>query len=70
MTQTTPIERRLQISGMLLALGLLIEAGTLRWSHPTAFLVFLFGGGALMALGVLVYLFALVSRDVTREPGP
>ncbi len=70
MREPAPIERRLRISGMLLALGLLIELATLRWSHPTAFLVFLFGGGALMALGVLVYLFALVSRDVTREPRP
>ncbi len=52
--------RRLRFAGLLLGLGLLIEAATLFWPHPTAFLVFLLLGGLLVAAGVLVYLFAIV----------
>ena len=61
MKDATHIERRLRISGVLLALGLLAELGTLRWLHPAAFLVFLLVGGLLMVPGVLLYLYALVS---------
>jgi fucose permease len=67
---TTPdpaLSRRLKISGLLVALGLAAEALTLFWPHPTAFLVFLFVGGTLVAAGVLLYLFSLVS-DVRPEP--
>ena len=38
-TQSTKIERRIRLAGMLLIAGLLVELVTLRWSHPTAFLV-------------------------------
>jgi hypothetical protein len=56
-----PLIRRLRLSGLLVALGLIIEAVTLLWSHPTAFLVFLFVGGLLVAAGVLLYLFTIVT---------
>lgn len=62
-TQLTKIERRIRVAGMLLIAGLLVELVTLRWSHPTAFLFFLFLGGALMALGIAIYLFSLVSTE-------
>ena len=68
MKEATPIERRLRISGILLALGLVVELGTLRWSHPTAFLAFLFVSGSLMAIGVLLYLYALVSNPPSAGP--
>ena len=55
------MERRLRISGVLLIAALLVQAVSLLWSHPAAFLFFLFGGGSLMATGVLVYLNSLVS---------
>jgi hypothetical protein len=45
-----PLMRRLQLSGLLIALGLVVEAVTLFWSHPTAFLVFLGLGGLLVGL--------------------
>jgi uncharacterized membrane protein YczE len=60
-TQSTKIERRIRLAGILLIAGLLVELLTLRWSHPTAFLFFLLLGGALMALGIGVYLLSLVS---------
>jgi uncharacterized membrane protein YczE len=62
-TQSTKIERRIRLAGILLIAGLLVEMVTLRWSHPTAFLVFLLIGGVLMALGVGVYLLSLVSAE-------
>ena len=55
------MERRLQQSGILVILGLLVEILCLLWSRPIAFVVFLGGGGLFLGLGVLVYLFALVS---------
>lgn len=56
------IERRLRVSGVLLILGLSVEATSLRWSHPTAFLVFLFLGGLFWGGGILLYLYSLVSE--------
>ena len=61
--QLTKIERRIRLAGTLLIAGLLVELVTLRWSHPTAFLFFLLLGGALMALGIGVYLLSLVSAE-------
>jgi hypothetical protein len=56
------LTRRLQLSGLLVGLGLAIEALTMAWSHPTAFLAFLLVGGTLVGLGVLLYLYAIVSN--------
>lgn len=53
--------RRLKFAGLLVGLGLVIEAATLFWPHPTAFLAFLFLGGLLVAVGVLLYLVAIVT---------
>jgi uncharacterized membrane protein len=60
------LARRLQLSGLLVSLGLLVEAATLFWSHPTAFLVFIGLGGLLVGAGVLLYLFAIVSGPAPR----
>lgn len=63
MTVANPtLTRRLQLSGLLVGLGLAVEALTLAWSHPTAFLAFLLVGGTLVGLGVLLYLYAIVSN--------
>ncbi|HEX7184431.1 MAG TPA: hypothetical protein VF756_21575 [Thermoanaerobaculia bacterium] len=62
MTDADPrLVRRLRLSGLLVSLGLLIEAATLFWPHPTAFLAFLLLGGLLVAVGVVLYLAAIVS---------
>jgi hypothetical protein len=53
--------RRLRISGILVILGLLVEALCLVWSRPVAFVVLVCLGGALIGLGVLVFLYSLVS---------
>ena len=62
-TQPSKIEKRIRIAGILLIAGLLVELVTLRWSHPTAFLFFLLLGGTMMALGIVIYLFSLVSAE-------
>jgi hypothetical protein len=57
----TKMQRRVRISGTLVLLGLLVEMVSLLWSHPSAFIFFLMPGALLMASGILLYLFSLVS---------
>lgn len=60
--QPTPaLHKRLRTSGILVGLGLAVEGFTLLWSHPTAFLAFLFLGAVLVGAGVLIYLWTLAS---------
>lgn len=55
------MDRRLRISGVLVITGLLLEAVCLLWSRPIAFVVLVAFGGALIGLGVLFFLYSLVS---------
>jgi hypothetical protein len=59
----TSVQKRIRIAGIFIVAGLLVELITLRWSHPTAFLFFLLFGGALMMIGILIYLFSLLSNE-------
>ena len=61
MTMSALMERRLRISGMLIVLGLLVEALSLIRIHPLAFLGFMFVGGGLLVAGIAIYLYSLVS---------
>jgi uncharacterized membrane protein YczE len=65
-TVTPALSRRLKLAGILVALGLVVEALTMFWRHPTAFLVFLFLGALLVGAGVLLYLFTIA----TYAPAP
>jgi hypothetical protein len=53
--------RRLRISGSFVIIGLLVEALCLVWSRPIAFVVLVCIGGALIGLGVLFFLYSLVT---------
>jgi hypothetical protein len=53
-------ERRIRIAAALVIVGLAIELISLRWAHPTAFIVFAAGTGACVGLGVLVFLSVLL----------
>ena len=53
--------RRLRVAAILMVMGLLIEVFTLRSVHPFAFLSFAFFGMTLVGVGVLLYLYAIVS---------
>lgn len=60
-TQSEFMSKRLRIAGVLIVVGLIVEALSLIWNHPLSFVAFLGVGGFLLFLGVVVYLTALVS---------
>lgn len=53
--------KKLRISGILIIVGLAVEAVSMGWNSPLSFLAFLCIGGLFLALGILLYLWALVS---------
>ena len=59
-TNAAGIHRSLQISGVLLFLGLVVECVSMVWRAPLAFLLFAFVGGTLLLAGILLYLYSLV----------
>jgi hypothetical protein len=61
MPAVNPMIWRLQITGTLLIIGLLIEAICLFSEKPIAFVLFVAIGGVFLFVGVTVYLFSLVS---------
>jgi hypothetical protein len=61
------LERRLRVSGILIVLGLLVEALSLVRIHPLAFLGFAFIGGGLLVSGVATFLYSLVSVAPTNQ---
>jgi len=61
------IERRLQLAGILLILGLLTEAVCLFWARPLSFLTFITLGGAFLFFGVLVYLLSLLATRPSSQ---
>jgi len=62
--QENRIAPRLRIAGTLIFVGVLVEALTLKWNNPIAFLVFMGVGGLLIFLGLVIYLLSLVSPGV------
>jgi hypothetical protein len=56
------IERPIRWSGLLIVAGLLLQMSTLPLTHPLAFMFFLMVGCPLVAAGVLLFLYSLVSR--------
>jgi len=66
------MSRRLRISGILVMAGLVVEALCLMWSRPIAFVVLACVGGTLIGLGVLFFLYSLVSvaHHHTETSGP
>ena len=64
MLSTIPFDRKLQVSGIILILGLVVEALCLLGHGPIAFIVFAGLGGFLFAVGILLYLYSLASAKV------
>jgi hypothetical protein len=60
--ETPRIEQRIRWSGVLIGLGLAIQMLMLLWTHPLSFMVFLLVGCPLVGLGMLIYLYSLVSH--------
>ncbi|MGA2813135.1 MAG: hypothetical protein ABSG16_17165 [Candidatus Acidiferrum sp.] len=63
MSDIRPMDRRLQLSGILVIVGLLVEGLCLLWSRPIAFVVLVGLGGLLIAAGVLLFLYSLAIVD-------
>ena len=63
----TTMGRRIQISALLILLGLLVEAASFLWASPLAFFLFLIGGGGLTVLGIGFFLLSLVRPDVVKQ---
>lgn len=61
MNVLTKRQRRLRMSGILIMLGLLVEALSLIRIHPIAFLAFMFVGGGFFVVGILIYLLSIAS---------
>jgi hypothetical protein len=68
MMENEPLNPRLlRVSGILVILGLLVEAFTLGWNHPIAFSVSLFVGGGFVVSGIMVFLYTFVTHFVKRH---
>ena len=60
MLSANQLEKRLQVAGILIVLGLVIEALCLIWATPIAFVIFVAIGGLLMFVGIVLFLYSLV----------
>jgi hypothetical protein len=61
MFSANSMEKRLQIAGIFLITGLLVEALCLLWALPITFVIFAMAGGLLMFIGLVIFLYSLVS---------
>ena len=61
MLSANPMEKRIQIAGIFLIAGLLVEALCLLWALPITFVIFALVGGLLMLIGLAIFLYSLVS---------
>jgi hypothetical protein len=61
MLSVNQLEKRRQVAGVFIVLGLVIEALCLIWSTPIAFVIFVAIGGLLMFAGIVLFLYSLVS---------
>jgi hypothetical protein len=70
MLSANPIEKRIQIAGLFMIVGLLIEALCLFWAVPIAFVIFASVGGLLIFIGLSVFLYSLVSTESKPSDAP
>jgi hypothetical protein len=66
-TRPLTIERRVRLAGVLVCLGLLIQLLTLIRIHPLAFVAFILIGCPLVAAGLILYLYSIVSYAEGRR---
>jgi len=62
MLSSNPLEKRLQLAGIFLIAGLLVEAICLFWALPITFVIFAMLGGFLMLVGLAIFLYSLISK--------
>jgi len=56
------LSKRLKVAGGFIILGLVVEGFSLLWNHPLSFVAFLGLGGIFLAVGIVLYLWTLVSN--------
>lgn len=62
MLSTNPMERKLQLSGIILMLGLIVQALCLLLGRgAVGFMIFACLGGLLVTVGIVVFLISLVA---------
>jgi hypothetical protein len=61
MLSTNAFDRKLQISGMILIVGLVVEGLCLLSGSPIGFILFVGVGGLLITIGMVHYLYSLAS---------
>jgi hypothetical protein len=59
---TMALERRIRGAALLMIAGLVTEMASLMWRHPTAFVLFVGLGGLLLAAGMLLFMWSIVSK--------
>ena len=64
MPDPASLDRKLQLPGIILAIGLIVESLCLLGRGPIAFLLFVGFGGVLIVAGLLLYLYLIVSAEV------
>jgi ABC-type xylose transport system permease subunit len=67
MLSANPLDKRRQLAGVCIVLGLLVEALCLIWATPIAFVIFVALGGLLMFVGIVLYLSSLVVPVTPHE---
>ena len=69
MLSTNAFDRKLQISGMILIIGLVVEGLCLLSGSPIGFILFVGVGVLLIAIGMLHYLYLLASTASSSVKG-
>ena len=58
----TGLAGRLQLAGLLIAAGIVVELGTLFWNHPVSLFLFVALGAGLVGTGMVLYLWSVATR--------
>jgi hypothetical protein len=68
MAKAINVHRRLRLAGLLILVGIGLEAVSFLWNSPFAFFLFIFGTGLLVVVGILVFLYSLVAGGESAAP--
>ena len=62
------LTRRERVAAILLLCGLSIEAFSVLWTRPVAFVIFVVFGISLIVAGILLFLYSVVSLALKPPP--
>ena len=66
--EKSKFERRIQIAGLLILIGLSIELISLYWLDALSFVFFLMFGGLCIIIGIGLYLISLINVENSQKP--